>query len=472
MGSGGGGSSGAVSHSAYLEDVHADWLNNSGVDTLSDSITDVMNTAIGGSPWAALTAYDPSADITAYEAVLTAFKAILTGIVDTTGWAALFTAAAGAVGAYTPITVADAVAPADVVLADETVVDINVADITVGVIIVPDAVVPNMVDAADVPEITDADIIVDTAALADQIDDEIAAKILPRYRRGMQDIGAVVSSAFPIGEAIIEGFRDRDVAKHASGLRVQAAFKNADIRRDNERIHFDVRQANLSKDVQIALANMTKDIQVDSAVMNKEVQVELGNMNKDVMIADKVMGKNTSMAGINLTKSVQIAQMNLSKAMDIVKLNKSKDIEVSRINTTMAADYKRMHLEGTGQILRLMLQRIAWEDDYARMFVEGKRIKIVAKKEQTDQNATIDEKDGLWDLEVFQFGANLMAGIAGGTSGNKLKTPSVAQSVIGGAMSGAATGAMIGGQAGNAVGPGYGALIGAVLGAAAGWLAS
>lgn len=307
-GGGGGGGSGQVSHSAYLEAVHGDWLDQTGVDTISDSITDVMNSALGSSPFAALAAYDPDADVTAYEASITAFAAILAGIVDTTDWDALYTQA-------------------------ETTID-------------------------DTAEITEAVIVADVDAFADQLDDEISTKVLPRYRAGMRNIDAVVSSAFPIGEAIIEGFRNRDVAKHNSAIRLNAAYKNADIR----------------------LAT------------------------------------------------------------------------------------KNLRLEGTKQMLSLMIQRINWEKSYIDTVIESKRIKIIAKKEETDVNRDIDKQDAVWDLEVFQYGANLLAAIGGGVATTTSHKPSTAQSAIGGAMSGAVAGAIVTG--GNP----FGIAIGAALGGASAFL--
>lgn len=296
-GGGGGSSSGAVSHAAYLEAIHADWLNNTGADTISSSITDVMNSALAYSPWTGLTAYDPDAQITAYEGVMAAFKALLAGISDTGDWNSLYTQA-------------------------ETSID-------------------NPVVIAN-----------DVAAFAAILDDQITTTILPRFRRGMQDINAVVSSAFPIGEAVIEAFRDRDVAKYTTGL---------------------------------------------------------------------MMGK----------------------------------------------DDKK--LTATSQMLQLMIQRLSWEESYVRVYTEGQRIKIVAKKEETDQNAKLDEEDALWDLEVFQYGGNIMAAIQGGTVGSKPKAASPFQSALGGAMSGAAAGAMVGASMGSSAGP-YGAVIGGILGAGAGLL--
>jgi hypothetical protein len=75
--------------------------------------------------------------------------------------------------------------------------------------------------------VADADIVADVAAFSNQLDDEITTKVLPRFRRGMQDINAVVSSAFVIGEAVIEGFRDRDVAKHSSAIRLNLSSQQS-----------------------------------------------------------------------------------------------------------------------------------------------------------------------------------------------------------------------------------------------------
>ena len=298
--SGGGGSSGAVSYPAYMQAVHGDWLNNGGADSITQSITDTMNTAFGNSPWSGLAAYNPDAAISSYEAVLTAFKALLAGVSDTADWAALH-------------------AQAD----------------------------------ATITAVVEADITADIAAFSNQLDDEILVKVLPRFRRGMQDINAVVSSAFPIGEAVIESFRDRDVAKFSSGIR-------------------------------LALR---------------------------------------------------------SKSYELI-------------------------LSGSGQMLQLMLQRLGWEESYTKVFIESQRMKIVAKKEQTDQDAKLDEEDALWDLEVFQYGSNLLASIGGGVSSPNTKQPSQAQSMIGGALSGAAAGAMIAGASGGAIAGPVGMGVGAFLGMA------
>ena len=301
MGSSGGGSSGKVSHSAYLEACHNDWLDHTGVDTIEKSITEVMDSAIGNSPWTGKFAYNPDAAIASYEAGVTAFAALLAGLSDITDWNAFYANA-----------------------------------------------------ALTIDGVGDANIAADVAAYADVLDDDIAARVLPRFRRGMQDINAVVSSAFPIGEAIIEAFQARDVAKYAATLR--------------------------------------------SALGDKRLQ-----------------------------------------AVD--------------------------------QMMNMMARRIGWEESYVRLLVESKRIKIVAKKEQTDQDATIDEADAKWDLEVFQYGGNLMASIGGGTAIPNMAKKNVGASVLGGAVTGAAAGAYVGSVV-PGIGTAVGAVVGGVLGAAAGLLGS
>ena len=43
------------------------------------------------------------------------------------------------------------------------------------------------------------------------------------------------------------------------------------------------------------------------------------------------------------------------------------------------------------------------------------------KNEQIHEQLVIDEADAKWNLETFQYAANLMAGISGGTSQSQKK---------------------------------------------------
>jgi len=299
-GGGGGGGTGAVSHSAYMETFHGQLLDHAGVDTPTSSLIDIINAALGNSPYAGELAYDPAVPIAAWETALTNWDVMLAAITETTDWA-----------------------------------DLHAQAVT------------------SIDGVVDAEITADVIAFAAEQDDQILTVTLPRFQAGMRDINAVVSSAFVVGEALIEGFRDRDVARHSSKLRIASIDGRANL-----------------------------------------------------------------------------------------------------------------YMSGTDQMLRFLLSKYAWEESYARHIIEANRLKIVALKEETDVQLEVDESDAVWDLELFAYGGNLLAGIGGGVATSKPKKKNTAASVMGGAVTmGVAGGMMAGAQAGGVTGL-QGAAIGAVLGAA------
>ncbi len=394
-GGGGGSSSGTVDYPAHMKTWHTDALSNSGADTITSSMTDCMNAAIGSSPWSAQAAFDPDTILSSNDAAIAAFAAILAAINYTTNWSSLFTQAVTSVGSSSTITVADT----------------SISDITITDASITDKSITNISDTTTINGITEAIILADVSSFADQIDDEITTKILPRFEAGMRNINAVQSSAFVVGESIIEGFRNREVSKHSSGLRLAAATKNTDIDIENEQLHLEVKKTNIMKDIEIAKLNLNKDIEVTKS---------------------------------NLSKTIEVNKLNTEKNIEVAKINTQKAIQVADANVRYVAEYDKMYLEGTSQMLQLMMQKIAWDESYTKTFVEANRIKIVAKKEETDGNMDIDKNDALWDLEVFQFGANLLASIGSGTMNPNAKGPSQMQSALGGAMMGVAAGAMTG----------------------------
>lgn len=282
---GGGGGSGAIDYPDYMEAWHSMALDDSGADTLTSSLTDVMDAAIGNSPWATATVYNPDADL----ALMIAAPDELQNLVT--------------------------------LLSNGTTLDTLIADIL------------------DHTRVDDA-----VTEYSADLGARLTAEVLPRFESGMRDINAVVSSAFVIGRAIIEDGQTRQVAKYSADLHMRA-FSND---------------------------------------------------------ALQVIG------------------------------------------------------------MKLQYQQVA-----SSMIIEANRMKIVAKKEETEGNNQIEEQDALWDIEVFQYGGNLLAGIGGGTVNPKEDvTRSKFGSAIGGAMSGAVAGAMYGATEGALVGSVPGALIGGILGAA------
>lgn len=278
MSGGGGGSSGTVAHSAYLETVHNDWLDATGTDTIELSMTEVMDAALGSSPFATLTAYDPTTEVAAIVA-----------------------------------------APGGL----ETLVDL----LSTGTPL--DTLVEHVLDES---RITDS-----VAAFSADLSTIADAERYPRFEAGMRDINSVMTSAFPIGRALIVEQLVREDAKFEADLRYRAWGEDS---------------------------------------------------------------------------------------------------------------------------LRVIGMKLEYERAVGMLDIEANRISIIANKEEADANAKLDEADATWDLEVFQYGSNLLASISGGV-GPSQKGASTLQSVLGGALSGAATGAAISGANPLAI------AAGGVIGAAA-----
>uniref|UniRef100_A0A6M3IYU5 Uncharacterized protein n=1 Tax=viral metagenome TaxID=1070528 RepID=A0A6M3IYU5_9ZZZZ len=305
-GGGGGGGSGRVDYPEYMKNVHSDWLY--GTDSINsvvgvENITAIMATAIGASPFSGETAYDPDVELDYIDVAVAGFNTAIDALSNTTDYNTAVAAAAAKV--------------------DSTIV-------------------------------TSAYIQEDVDEFAAALDDQIESRVIPRYEAGMSDINAVISSAFPIGRAVIEGFRNRDVAKHASGLRLQL---------DLER--------------------------------------------------------------------------------------------------------NRMILDGAGSMIKALHSRVELEGKYAALITDAKRIRVIAMKEQNDQDIALGEADARWDMEVFQYGANVMASIGSASVATYPAGSSMSKSQS--ALSGAAAGAAIGTAGGT---PGWGTVIGAVVGGIGGYLSA
>lgn len=278
---------GKVDFPDYMKQVHENWLDGGGSPNTSieDDVVTVMNNALGSDPFTSQSAYDPSSDITAITDTISEFNTLVAGLDYVTDWKSIV---------------------------DQTGYN------TTGV------------DTYD-----------------SIVTDQLESRTLPKFNAGMRNIGAVMTSAFTIGQSIIYAYKDRDVAHHASKL--------------------------------------------------------------------------------------------------------------SR--------------EGVNQMVHLYDKKIESMKNWMASVIEGRRIAIVAGKEQTDMDNTLEQNAAKWDLETFQYGANVLAAVSGApsiTSGSRQSQPSQAKSAIGGALAGAALGSAVGDMAG--VGSGWGAAGGAALGAASSFL--
>ena len=293
--SGGGGGSGKVDYPDYMKTQHETWLG--------DIATAISTAVAGGSPFAGDAAYDPGNELQDMMDEVCWFN----DLVHNLDWEADWQTAAD-----------DAKAKID------------------------DIVDPTYMNSA-------------VTAYSNQLADDIANEVIPKFESGMLDVNAVYSSAFVVGEAIIYARKDKEVAKYSGDLGLK----------------FHIQR-------------------------NEMITSAIGTLMD------------------NLHQLVSAAQAS------------------------------------------------------AHYAVEGNRISIVAEKEKVDQDLLIEDKDARWDMDVYQYGANMLASIGGGTASPGGMEGSKGQSALGGALSGAASGGMagymLGGPAGAAVGAGVGGFLGLIGG--------
>lgn len=186
---------------------------------------------------------------------------------------------------------------------------------------------------------------------------------------------------------------------------------------------------------------------------------------------DRILAKYAT--DLQLKTSEQVREINARHALSYRDITARLQINASEIearhklsNREISAKFY-IHREelvrvATVGMLADLMKKVEFNYQLAHINAEVRRMGIVGRKEQIEEQLAIDESDAKWDLELFRYAGLLMAGPSGGVAqGNDKKSKAV--SAIGGAVSGAATGAMAGAMVGG-VGAPFGAAIGAVAG--------
>ena len=58
----------------HMKTIHQEFLDQTGTDTISSSMVDAMNAALGSSPYGSMTAHDPATELTAMDTAVAAFN--------------------------------------------------------------------------------------------------------------------------------------------------------------------------------------------------------------------------------------------------------------------------------------------------------------------------------------------------------------------------------------------------------------
>lgn len=228
---------------------------------------------------------------------------------------------------------------------------------------------------------------------------DLETVVFPRFEAGMRDVNAVQSSMFVLGRGVIEGTYRYKIAE----LREQ-------LTQETLRIHQDLTQ-------------LTSQLHLENQKKQDAMQIGLWQ---------QVNGLVSTMG-------------NMSVPMDQFFLDIQKYVQGMRL------EVMKFRMENFRAVDMMI-------SDYVGKRIEHGRLSVVADFEQASMNADFDDKECRWDLENFQYAANMLAGIGGGTVAPGGKQPNKFQSALGGALSGAAAGAAMSG--GNPIVAGIGGILG------------
>jgi hypothetical protein len=172
---GAGGGTGGASYPDHMVKVHTDWLNKDGTKKVSNSVVDLMNTAMSGdSPFTNFSTVNVDDVFLGKNVTVTSFVSPYSRLSDLGCF--------NIEGKYAEY------------LTDD-----------------------------------DADIAAAITAESNLIDDEIYQKQLPAFQAGLDDINAVQSSSFILGEALIWDGKNKAMARVSSALRIERLNSRAEI---------------------------------------------------------------------------------------------------------------------------------------------------------------------------------------------------------------------------------------------------
>lgn len=411
--SGGGGSSGAVDYPEYQKVIQADWLGGGSYESPNsmarldpgNSITDLINRMIGASPYEGATAYDPADKLNDMNNAVINYLPRLDKEVD-----AFLTYAEDYIDQLKNDT---SLANAETILNDTDLTKF-VSDYERDGSISRLSFIAEDFDDQVSPELyyTDGSLDQAMAYVWGMDTTEDVERELSQFNSNMREINAVHSSAFAIGTQIV-----------ASGLQSTKA------------------------QLQSQLAKYKSDKMLQYVQLKADVQQRLAELHT------KVASLKNEKARVVLASQLDAFQRKIEPVMQLGQLKQDKQKAATTLGTQAHSTVYNSVADAVHQQTRLS--------------IEAKRMAIVAFKEEAAENLRIDSKDALWDVEVFQGAANVMASVAGGTVTTP-EEPKDTGSALGGALSGAASGAMVGSQ----INPGWGTAIGAVVGGIGGALMS
>jgi len=200
----------------------------------------------------------------------------------------------------------------------------------------------------------------------------------------------------------------------------------------------------------------------------------LGNISTTNKIETELANFNSGMTDINAVNSSSFGIGHQIIAEHLIEAKLQAESDLTHKYITIAHEKVRkgsMTVQGAISLAQTAaqndMQRSKLKNDERvknlHYKIEVARLSIAASVEEANKNLKIDKKDAVWDLDIFQYGANLLASIGGGAVSKDVDdSVSDGQAALGGALSGAAMG--------SSIMPGWGTAAGAVIGGIGGAL--
>ncbi len=463
---------------AYMTDVHTEWLGQTGTpDVIDLSIVELMNTAFGAAtPFEQFDYIDPENWLEDVEESISGVIAELETLDPETDWASNMTKAITQVATlidtdYATVATAMTAAWDNLSTKAKSEMALIITDGHIATIIAYFGTWSSIIDAAitkagtaitdtfagvAIAGITDWGTVLDDAKTKRDAmfsDSEMANKVdayeddtLPTYQRevarfagGMADINAVNSSAYMIGLSLLARRRVQDVNKFRADLRVEY---------EKESMRFIQSIATLRGDIEKGKSNIYGNLLGLHARISKEFMETTSELASDIDF--KKADTERRMRDAFEDRKVSFITKALVSMVEML-LNQTK-LRVMATNS------------GISEMMKYQLTKVDMSKALASLTYEFNRLKIVASQEYLDRSLDLDIKNTLWDMNVYQYGTNVLSGI--GAGGQIMpERISAGQSALAGALSGASLGISAGG---NPLAIAGGAIVGGIGGYLAG----
>lgn len=346
------------------------------------------------------------------------------------------------------------------------------------------------------------------------IDSKVVAyegKTLPSYQKeiarfsgGMADINAVNSSAYMIGLSIIAHRRLQDTNSFRADLRMEyekeltrfiqgIATLRADINKNSADvygtllgIHARIRgeflhgiallRANINKNSADVYGNLLglharlrKEFIQGIGELRANINKNSANIYGDLLGIHARIRKEFIESTSTLAGEIDYRKANVeSKLRDAFEDRQATFVLKSLTGMVeMLLNQTRLRVlavnSGIAEMTKYDITTIDMNKAFTSLSLEFNRMRIVSNQEYLDRTLDLDIKHTLWDMNVYQYGTNVLSGI--GAGGQIMpERISAGQSALGGALSGAALGISAGANPAVVAG-------GAILGGIAGYIA-